>query len=71
MGVAYSQLADAASQQTQKRGPLLVQCRASLADGGTILIFFHTLYCGFHHETYICTSPYRTLAVDRAQCMVV
>ena len=29
-----------------------------------------TLCCGFHHETYIGISPYRSLAVDVAQSMV-
>ena len=30
----------------------------------------HTLWFGLHYETYIGISPYRTLAVDWAQCMV-
>ena len=33
--------------------------------------FLSVLCCGFHYETYIGISPYRTLAVDWAQCMVV
>ena len=33
--------------------------------------YSHTLCCGFQYETYIGISPYRTLAVDSTQSMVV